>query len=375
MTSVLFLVGIALLIGGAELLVRGATRLALSSGISSLVVGLTVVALGTSSPELAVTIQSSLAGTPDLAVGNVVGSNIANILLILGLAALITPLTVAQGLIRLDVPIMIGCAILVLALALDGIIGRLDGLLLVIGMLSYLSFAVIQSRRESRQVAAEYDEAYGPPERATWQQLAVNLALIMLGLVLLVQGADWIVDGAVTFAEALGLSKLIVGLTIVAVGTSLPEIAATVAASLKGERDIAVGNVVGSCILNILAVLGIGALVAPAGIPVAAAALTFDIPVMIAAMLACLPIFLNGHTIWRWEGGLFFGYYLAYTAYVVLAAMGNVEQLRVFAWAMGLFVLPLTSITLIVLLVRSLRGMRQAQGTTEHITKHTSETR
>jgi cation:H+ antiporter len=360
MALVLFIVGIALLIGGAELLVRGASRLALALGISPLVVGLTIVAFGTSAPELAVTLQSSMAGAPELAVGNVVGSNIANILLILGLAALIAPLTVPQQLIRLDIPLMIGCALLTLVLGLDGMLGRLDGALLFSGIMAYIVFAVVQSRRERIAVQVEYAEAFPPMQRPSMLQHISHAVMIVVGLVLLVLGASWIVSGAVTFARALGLSELIVGLTIVAVGTSLPEIAATLAASFKGERDIAVGNVVGSCVFNLLAVLGLSALVAPAGVPVPAAALQFDFPVMLAASIACLPIVLHERSIARWEGALFLGYYIAYTVYLVLVATENMA-LSLFNSAMLGFVIPLTVITLLVLWARSLRQARRAR--------------
>lgn len=354
MTLVLFLLGLVLLIVGAELLVRGATRLAVGFGITPLVVGLTVVAFGTSAPELAITIQSSVAGQGDLAIGNVVGSNITNVLLILGLAAVITPLTVAQKLIRLDVPLMIGVSILMLLLGLDMRYGLLDGALLVLGIIAYTVFAIVQSRRESKQIESEYAEEYAQPRRPTPVRRLRDLVLIAVGLILLTIGSRWMVDGAVSFARSAGISELVIGLTIIAIGTSLPEIAATVVASLRGERDIAVGNVVGSSIFNILSVLGVGALVAPGGIAVSATALAFDIPVMIAVAIACLPIFLNGHTIYRWEGALFLCSYAAYTAYLVLTATRS-EALPVFRLAMLAFVLPLIVITLLVGLARALR--------------------
>lgn len=266
--------GLAVLIAGAEMLVRGASRLAAAVGISPLVIGLTVVAFGTSSPEMAVSVQSALSGQAgaNIAMGNVIGSNIFNVLLILGLSAAIAPLIVAQQLVRLDVPIMIGVSVLVLLLALDGAIGRLDGLLLFAGVIAYTAFAIYQGRRESKVVEAEYAQEFSAKPRGAGQVL-LNIAFVVVGLGLLVLGSNWFVDAAIAIARVLGVSELVIGLTIVAAGTSMPEVATSVMASLKGERDIAVGNVVGSNLFNLLAVLGLSALVAPAGVEVAPAAL------------------------------------------------------------------------------------------------------
>lgn len=355
LTLLLFVVGLGCLIGGAEVLVRGASRLAITIGISPLVVGLTIVAFGTSAPELAVTVQASLAGQPDVALGNVVGSNIANVLLILGLSSLITSLAVAQQLVRLDIPIMIGVSVLLLLLALDGRVGRLDGLLLFAGIIAYTTFAIRQSRKESRAVEQEYQAEFGTSARG---QVLLNLALVAAGLVLIVLGARWLVNGAVAVARLVGVSELVIGLTIVAVGTSLPEVATSLIASLRGERDIAVGNVVGSNIFNIMAVLGLGSALAPGGVPVAPAALRFDIPVMIAVAVACLPIFARGYVIARWQGLLFLFYYAAYTLYLLLAAVQH-DALPVFSRMMLLFVLPLTALTLAVVALRTIRANRQ----------------
>jgi cation:H+ antiporter len=362
-TLVLFAVGLVLLVVGAELLVRGASSLATAVGISPLVVGLTVVAFGTSSPELAVSTQASLAGQADLALGNVVGSNIFNVLFILGLSALIAPLIVSQQLIRLDVPIMIGVSVLLLLLALDGSLGRLDGVLLFAGIIAYTTFLIRQSRRETKAVQAEYEEAFGeegPPARGVGRVL-VNVGLVAAGLVLLVLGSRWLVDGAVAMATALGVSELVIGLTIVAAGTSLPEVATSILATIRGERDIAVGNVVGSNIYNVLAILGISGIVAPGGLPVAPSMLTFDIPVAIVVALACLPIFFTGRLIARWEGGLFLGYYVAYTLFLLLNATQH-DALPAYSWVMAVFVLPLTALTLAWLGGRAWRERRRSAG-------------
>lgn len=353
LTIGLFLIGLVLLIGGAELLVRGASALAAALRISPLVIGLTIVAYGTSAPELAVSVQSGVAGQGDLALGNVVGSNIFNVLLILGLSATIAPLIVSRQLVRRDVPLMIGVSFVFLLLALDGGISRLDGLLLFAGAISYTAYTVIQSRREP-QPPANTTASERPP--APWP---VQVALLVVGLGMLVLGSRWLVNGAVAFAEALGVSELIIGLTIVAAGTSLPEVATSVLASLRGERDIAVGNVVGSNIFNLLSVLGLTALVSPAAIPVSGAALAFDIPVMLAVALACLPIFFTGYVIARWEGLLFLGYYVAYTLYLILNATQH-AALPLFNTVMLLFVLPLTAITLLVVAIRAWRAQSRA---------------
>jgi cation:H+ antiporter len=349
---VIFLVlGLVLLIAGAELLVRGASRLALRFGISPLVVGLTVVAFGTSAPELAVSVQAGLAGQSDIAAGNIVGSNIFNVLFILGLAALILPLAVSQQLVRLDVPLMIGVSLLFWIMALDGRIGRFDGLLLVVGIAAYTLFAIRQGRRDGPPIETQHAQEFGAANGAWLGRLPVQLALIASGLALLVLGASWLVDSAVAIARVLGVSELVIGLTIVAAGTSLPEVATSIVAALRGERDIAVGNVVGSNIFNLLGIGGIAALVTPGGLEVAPALLRLDLPVMAAVAFACLPIFATGHLIARWEGGLFVAYYAAYVAYLILASTQH-AALPPFSGVMLGFVLPITVVTLAVLWTR-----------------------
>lgn len=363
MTLLLTIVGFVLLVGGAELLVRGAVQLAAAAGISPLVVGLTVVAFGTSAPELAVGIQSARAGQPDLMLGNVVGSNISNVLLILGLSALITPLVVHQNLIRLDVPIMIGGAILMLLLAVDGTISRFDGFALAALLFVYIIWSVRVSRKETKAIKDEYVEAYREPSKKRMHPI-LALAFIIIGLVTLVVGAGWIVDGAVVLARILGVDELLIGLTVVAVGTSLPELATSVVASIRGERDIAVGDVVGSNIFNVFGVLGASAAFSPHGIAVAPAAFRFDIPVMIAACGACLPIFFHGHRISRWEGALLLFHYVAYVVYLVLTATRH-AALKPFTLAMVLFILPLTAITIGVIVIREFRARSKIARSTE----------
>jgi len=352
--------GFVLLVAGAEGFVRGAAKLAAVIGLSPLVIGLTVVSYGTSAPELAVSLQASLQGQADIALGNVVGSNIFNILMTLGIAALIVPLTVAQQLIRLDVPIMIGVTALMLMFAVDGNLGRFDGIVLLVGSVVYTAFLVLQSRKESdTEVQAEYAKEYAPISKPSWQLAAKNSAILLIGLTILVVGANLLVTGATSIAESFGISQLIIGLTIVAIGTSLPELATSLVACYRGERDIAVGNVVGSNIFNILTILGVTATLT--GVPVSNAAIRFDIPVMLAVAVASLPIFYTGNRISRWEGMLFISYYVAYTAYLALNAVGH-EQLNLFSNMMLLFVIPLTIITLLILVFRRSHNRPAAQG-------------
>jgi len=353
--ALLFVAGLAGLVIGATLLVRGASKLALSFGISPLVVGLTIVAFGTSAPEVAVSVGAVLDGRTDIAVGNVVGSNIFNVLFILGISALITPLVVNLQLIRQEVPIMLGASLLLLALGLDGRLGLWDAALMAALMIGYTRFLVVQSRRASAQ-ATEYDEEVKPAVAGAWDaKLPVQLLLIAVGLGFLVVGSDALVGAAVNFAKALGVSDVVIGLTIVAAGTSMPEVATSITAAIKGERDIAVGNVVGSNTFNILGCLGLSGLAAGgAGLPLAPSLLSFDIWVMLAVALACLPVFLTGREIARWEGGLFVGYYAAYVAYLILAAQQH-DALPFFSNVMLGFVVPLTVVTLIVVMLRPAR--------------------
>lgn len=350
--------GLVVLVVGGELLVRGASGLARAMGMSSLVVGLTVVAFATSAPELAVTVDATLSGTPGLAVGNVVGSNIANVLLVLGAAALLLPLAVRSQLVRADIPVMVGLSVLTLIMALDGGLSRLEGVVLVLLLVAYLVVAVAVARRRPRAAAPAVPSAIapagtsardqgtaGPPEpepaEAGCRPLAADLGLVVVGVALLVVGARWLVRGATEVATAFGVSDLVIGLTVVAVGTSLPEVATSVVAAIRGERDMAVGNVVGSCIFNLGAVLGLAAAIASGGVPVADAAVAFDLPFMVAVSLALVPVAFTGFTVSRWEGGVLVAYYLAYVVYVLLDSTEH-DALEPYSRVMAGFVVPIT---------------------------------
>lgn len=313
MTLFLLIAGLALLVAGAEALVRGASKLAGAVGISPLVIGLTVVAFGTSAPEMAVSAAASINGQSDLAMGNVIGSNIFNVLFILGLSALVVPLSVSRQLVRMDVPVMIGVSILMVAFAWNGSISRLESAVLFAGIITYTLFLIRESRRENR-VASDRNPN---PTRPGIGFILVNGLLIFGGLGLLVLGSRWLVEAAIEIATVLGVSERVIGLTIVAAGTSLPELATSVMASIRGERDIAVGNVVGSNIFNILAVLGLSGLLSADGLVVASGMMALDIPVMVVTALVCLPLFYTGYRISRIEGGLFLAGYFAYTVYLI----------------------------------------------------------
>jgi len=353
MNMLMFLGGLMLLVIGANALVRGASKLALSFGISPLVVGLTIVAFGTSAPEVAVSVGAVLDGRDDIAIGNVVGSNVFNVLFILGISALISPLIVNIQLIRQEVPIMIGASLLLLALGLDGRLSFFDGGFLFVLLVAYTVFLVVQSRRETQAARDEYADEIEPAEAGAWDsRLPAQLLLIGAGLAALVFGSDYLVQASVNFAKAMGVSDLVIGLTIVAGGTSMPEVATSITAAIKGERDIAVGNVVGSNTFNILGCLGLSGLVSgDVGLVMSPSLLAFDIWVMLAVALACLPMFMTGREIARWEGCVFLGYYVAYVTYLILAAQQH-DALQALSGLMLGFVVPLTLVTLVVMVIR-----------------------
>ena len=369
-TVIGFIIGTIALIAGAELLVRGASRIAASSGLSPVVIGLTVVAFGTSAPEFAVSVGAALRGTSDIALGNVVGSNIANILLVLGLSAVVgSGLVVAFRIVRVDVPLMIGASLAVMILGLDGSLGRIDGAVFVLALVGYLIWMVRSARDEVQsevaskttdaQHAAEISLEYSSGlsnELSNRTSTIANIGMVAVGLVMLVIGANLLVDAATSLAASLGASEFVIGLTVVAVGTSLPEIATSVVAAARGHRDLAVGNAVGSNLFNILGVLGTSSLLAP--IAVSDTALKFDIPFMLATAIACLPIFINGFVIKRWEGFVFVGYYVAYLVWLGLDASSSSVHTS-FQTAMLTFVIPLTVMTLAIVGGRSVKHIRQ----------------
>ena len=315
MAFLYFAGGFLVLVLGAELFVRSAAGLAKGFGVSPLLIGLTIVAYGTSMPELTVSVYGAWTGHASIAVGNVVGSNIFNVLFILGLSAVITPLIIQQRLVRWDVPILIGASALTLWFAASGTIGAVEGVICVSLLIGYTVFCIRQERFETQPVVNEYAQAYGSrtKKRLGKSFILSRCVLSVGGLCLLAIGSRWSVAGASRIAQMFGMSEWLIGATIIAAGTSLPEVFTSIIATLRNQRDIAVGNVIGSNIFNIFGVLGLSALVAPAGLPIPRQAIYCDIPVMIAVSVACLPIFFTGRRISRWEGLLFllgYGLYL-----------------------------------------------------------------
>jgi len=353
LTSFLFIAcGIALLVVGADALVSGASRIAARFGIPPLIVGLTIVAIGTSMPEITVSTTAALSGSNELALGNVVGSNIFNVLLILGIAAVILPLSVQVSLIRQEVPVMVGLSLLLFALLLDGSLSAIEaGSLLALGI-GYLLLLIVQARRA---VHAGQDVAVDVPEPGGWLARVPSPVLLGLGLIGLVGGAQLLVQGASAIALSLGVSQLVVGLTVVAIGTSLPEVAASVAAVLRGERDMAIGNVVGSNVFNIALCLGLAGLVAPGGLLAPAPLLAFDLPFMVLVAVALLPLIFTGYEVSRLEGMVLLSWCAVYLAWTVLAAIAS-PMLAPFADVALYGLFPATVVFLVATVVVSLRG-------------------
>lgn len=351
MDILFFCLGLVALVLGAELLVRGSSRLALSFGVSPLVVGLTIVAFGTSAPEVAVSVGSALRGNTDVAIGNVVGSNIFNVLFILGASALITPLVVHAQILRQEAPVMIGVSLLLVWFASDGDISKIEAGIFLAILVAYTVMLIRQSRRETAATRAEYKENVeaNATKSGHW---FVQVLFVVAGLALLVLGAEWLVAAATNFAKALGVSDLVIGLTIVAAGTSLPEVATSLMAAIRGERDIAVGNVIGSNTFNIVGCLGATGLVANNGLPVADSVRAFDLWVMLAVALLCLPVFFTGRRIARWEGFFLLGSYVAYTVWSVLAVQQH-AALETMRWVLLWVALPITSVLLVISLLPS----------------------
>lgn len=305
----ILLSGLLALVAGAEFLVRGGSSLALRLRVSPLVIGLTVVAFGTSAPELAVSLRSSLAGQGDVAAGNVVGSNIFNVAFILGLSALVAPLSVHIKLIRYDIPIMLGVTLLGFYMLLDHAVSRTEGLVLVSGFMFYAFFTARVASRDDTAMEAV------PGAPGIGRMLVLDGMMIIGGLAALVVGAGWFVRGAIELARMVGLSEAVIGLTIVAAGTSLPELATSVVAAFRRQTDIAVGNIVGSNIFNLLAILGIAGSVHPFA---AEGIQRLDLWMMAGVAIVLLPMAVTRHTLNRWEGGVLVSGYSAYVAWLVV---------------------------------------------------------
>lgn len=326
MTILFFILGLVGLIAGAELFLKAVDHFGLKWGVSPLIMGLTVVAFATGAPELAISIKAALSGSADLVLGNIIGSNIANILLILGITAVISPLNITRRVVSIDVPIVIAASALVYVLSLDGTLGSIDGLFLLIGLIaySYFTFTQIKKSTGDEEVEEVFQYEMSPNELAQGSYFYIkNVGLLLIGLGLIVLGSNWMVDSAVTIATLLGLSELVIGLTIVSIGTSLPEIATSLSAARNGKADIAVANVMGSNLYNMLLTLGLTLVIAPNILVVSDAAINLDLPFMVAVSIACIPIFIAGFNLTRVDGSIFLIYYITYLTYLVLDAIGN----------------------------------------------------
>jgi cation:H+ antiporter len=309
--------GLVLLYFGAEWLVRGSSELAIRFGISPLVVGLTVVAFGTSAPELVVSVKANLDGSGGMAIGNVVGSNICNIALVLGVGAVIFPLGIKRQVVRREMPVLLGSTLVFLLMIKDGVISRLEGGALFVGVLIYVIASLVQARKEDPNVSEDLDpEVIKAAKAGGLGRVSLNIFLIVIGALLLVLGADRMVVGGESIARFYGVPEAIIGLTLFAFGTSLPELATSVVGAMKKEADIIVGNAVGSCIFNLLAVVGLAGVVSPLkgeGVTV------IHLAVMLALTVILMPMMLHRMKLDRWEGALLVTGYLGFTAWLIVA--------------------------------------------------------
>ena len=326
MTILLFILGLVGLIAGAELFLKAVDHFGLKWGVSPLIMGLTVVAFATGAPELAISIKASLSGNADLVLGNIIGSNVANILLILGISALISPLNITKRVVMIDVPIVIAASATLYILALDGTLSKFDGIILFGGFLAYSLFTFFQIKKHKDDGEVEevfhYEKSMDELAKGSFFYIK-NGGMLAIGLVLIVLGSNWMVDSAVTIATILGLSELVIGLTIVSIGTSLPEVATSLSAARKGNADIAVANVMGSNLYNLLLTLGLTLLIAPEVLTVSVDAIRLDLPFMVAVSIACIPIFIAGFNLTRMDGSIFLFYYVTYLGYLVLNALDS----------------------------------------------------
>lgn len=318
-----FVAGFVFLVGGAELLIRGSSRIALRLGIQPIVVGLTVVAFGTSAPELVVSVTANItnSGSSDLAIGNIVGSNIANLGLILGLCGSVYALRVNRHIVTVEYPLLGGITIIFSWMLYGGLLGQLEGAILFVGLLAFIAWNVFAARKqyemahaaeEAIEVAATVDERILRPSEQLW----FDVLLVVMGLGGLVLGADWLVSGSRTIALALGVSEVVIGLTLVAVGTSLPEVATSLVASFRGQGDLAIGNVVGSNLFNILGVAGLTAAIKPLR---TSDGIGSDLAVMLAfTALVYLMVLKRPHRIDRWQGWLLIFLYAGYIVFLYM---------------------------------------------------------
>jgi cation:H+ antiporter len=314
--------GLAALVAGAELVVREGSALAARLGVSPLVVGMTVVSLGTSLPELAIGLNAAQQGNAGLAVGTIVGTNLVNILLILGLSAVIRPIAFEGRTLRVDAPVMAGAALLLLVLAADGDLTTPDGLWLCAYGAAYVGAIVALARRDSRRPAPPGpDSAPADAAPAGSRSAVLQVLLLLVGLAVVVVGAEYLVDGAAQIAGQLGASDALIGLTVVAIGTSAPELVTTVVSTVRGDRSLALGNLLGSSVFNIALILGPTVLAAPAAVPVPDDVLAVDLVLMVATAVVCVPVFRTHRRLGRVEGAVFVAAYVAYLTWLLITRL------------------------------------------------------
>ena len=300
----LIIIGVALVLKGADFLTEGASALARRMHVPEIVIGLTIVAAGTSAPELFVSVVSALNGTPDLAVGNVVGSNTMNCMLIVGCAAMVAPMTISRSTVRKDIPFAVMASILLTCIALDNYLGRVDGIILLLGFVVFMAYTLLQAKNGQAEPQTEVRQLN------PW----LSLLFLVIGLAMLVAGSNVFVGSASSVAAALGVSEGVIGLTVVAGGTSLPELATSVVAARKGQSAIAIGNVIGSNVFNILLILGMTAVISPLQIE---GINTIDMAVMLISVILVWLFSFTRFTVERWEGALLVGGYLAYLTWLI----------------------------------------------------------
>lgn len=357
LSVVLFVVGLATLIGGAELFLRSVDKFGAAWSVSPVVMGLTVVAFATGAPELAISLQAAVDGKPDLVVGNILGSNIANILLILGIAGLVQPLKITNRIIKVDVPMVIGASLLLFILARDGLLSPLDGGIILLALTGYSIFMYFQIRKDRLANISLSEGSLKLDEELTTAFYVKYIVLLLVGLVLIVMGSRMMVHSAVEIAGVLGISELIIGLTIVSIGTSLPEVATSVSAVRHGDSDTAVANVMGSNLYNILLTLGLTVVIAPGAIDVSMDAVNLDLPFMLIVAGACLPLFWPGKELGRPEAFGFLTYYGLYLAYLVLISIQHPFKDQ-FEGIMVWVVIPITVLLIILKFVLDYRRVR-----------------
>ena len=311
---ILIIIGVAMVLAGADRLTEGASALARRMKVSEIIIGLTIVAAGTSAPELFVSLMSALNGTPDLAVGNVVGSNTMNCMLIVGCAAMVAPMTISRSTVRKDIPFSVGASILLIITAADAFMGRFDGIILLVGFAIFMTYTIMQALGHNGNAAEQLSTDDGHPGNRLSQSLWLNIAYVLLGLLMLIFGSDMFVSSASSVAAQLGVSEGVIGLTVVAGGTSLPELATSVVAARKGQSAIAIGNVIGSNVFNILMILGLTATISPLEIE---GITTIDMAVMLLSVALVWLFSYTRFTVERWEGAVLVGGYLVYLFWLI----------------------------------------------------------